>query len=258
MNRHGTRARYIAGCKCAPCKAANTRYAKLAKYRSDQGISTLLDAAPVKRHLRRLRAAGVGKRTIAARAGVSQTVVDRLLGLNSDRPAKRVRPDIAAKILAVTVNDRADGSLIDGTGTRRRLQALVALGYTQTDLAQRIGWSVANLNVITLGRHPSVTCATANLVDDLYEELSMRPGPSMRARAVARRNGWVPPLAWHDIDDLLEQPEPGALRRNDHINPLDVLELHEAGETPDAIAQRLGLSIRSIPTYLGRARQVAS
>lgn len=254
---HGTRSSYVRGCKCHHCRAANARYAKLAKYRSDKGISTLVDAGPVKAHLAMLREHGVGKRTIAARAGVAQTVVDRLLGIAPDRPAIKVRPDTAKRLLAVTINEHAPGAIVDATGTRRRLQALVALGWTQTKLAASIGWTTANLNNLILS-DDDVTRATADLVADLYERLSMRPGPSTRASAVARRRGWAPPLAWDNIDDPAEQP---AELRNPRqgVAVEDVLELYDAGETVAAIAQRFSIAASSVHTMIGRARrQVAS
>lgn len=253
MNGHGTRASYVRGCKCADCRAANARYAKVAKYRANRGISTLIDAAPVKAHLDQLRAHGIGKRTIAARSGVAMTVINRLIGIDHSRPARRIHPDTARKLLAVTVDDHAGGAFIDATGTRRRLQALVALGWTQTELGRRIGWTTANLNALIL-RSDTVTRATADLVTELYEQLSMRLGPSTRARSVATRRGWAPPLAWDNIDNPNEQPtERRDPRRG--IDALDILELYEAGERVDAIAQRFGLSEGSISTYLRRARQ---
>lgn len=254
---HGTRSSYVRGCKCADCRAANTRYAKLAKYRSDKGISTLVDAAPVKAHLAQLRAAGVGKRTIAQRAGVAQTVVNRLIGIDHSKPARRVHPDTAAKLLAVTAEAVADGQVIDGTGTMRRAQALVAIGWTQADLAARIGWTLGNFNGLVHGRR-DVTVGTARLVADLYDRLSMRPGPSQRARNISARYGWAPPLAWDDIDNPAEQPAERRKARQG-VPVEDVLELYQAGETIDAIAQRFGLSPTSVHTMIGRARrQVAS
>lgn len=253
---HGTRSSYVRGCKCADCRAANTRYAKLAKYRSDRGISTLVDAAPVRAHLELLRANGVGKRTIAQRAGVAQTVVNRLIGIDHSRPAQRVHPNTARKLLAVTLDDLADGQTVPGIGTQRRLQALVAIGWTQAALAARIGWTLGNLNALVHGRR-DVAAATHRLVADLYDELSMRPGPSQRARNLAARRSWAPPLAWDDIDNPNEQPaERRSARQGVAVE--DVLELYQAGETPDAIAQRFGISVTSIHTYLRRAREVAS
>lgn len=41
---------------------------------------------------------------------------------------------------------------------------------------------------------------TVDRIAALFRRLAMLPGPSKVARTVARRNGWVPPLAWDDID----------------------------------------------------------
>lgn len=254
---HGTRSSYVRGCKCADCRAANARYTKVAKYRSDKGISTLVDAQPVREHLAMLRAHGVGKRTIAQRAGVAQTVVNRLIGIDNSRPARRVHPDTARKLLAVTLDDHADGAFVDGTGTRRRLQALVAIGWPQAHLAARIGWSPSNFGVLIHDRE-LVTAATAGLVRDLYDDLSMQPGPSERARTYARKRAWAPPLAWDDIDNPHDIP--AEIRKPTRgVNPEDVLELYEAGENIHAIAGRFGISTNSVHTLVARGRrQVAS
>lgn len=260
---HGTRSAYVKGCKCGPCRAANSRYSKLQEYRAIAGIRTLVDAGPSKEHVAKLRAAGVGRRTIAARSGVSQTVVDRLVGLNTDRACNRVRPETERRILAVRADGLADGSGIDATGTVRRLRALVALGWTETELARRIGWTVANLNLLIVARRPQVLVRTARLVEGLYDELSMTPGPSGRARNLAASRGWLPPLAWDDeqIDDPDHQPE--NVRRlpakHSGITMEDIAEARAQGyETADQIGWRLGITRHAVAQILSRAGQVAS
>lgn len=89
-----------------------------------------------------------------------------------------------------------------------------------------IGWSTRELDKM-LDRKPSYTyrvltgpgdvyLTTANLFADLYERLSMtRPtADDEPAAAVIRRNvnmakrrGYLPPLAWVDIDDPDESPD---------------------------------------------------
>lgn len=259
--KHGMRSTYVKGCRCDQCRAANCRYAKLAKYRQDTGRKVLVDAEPVKRHLVKLRAAGVGKRTIAQRSGVAQTVVNRLIGIDHSKPARRIRPETARKLLAVTVEDHADGAYIDSIGTTRRLQALVALGYSQTSLAARLGWTTANLNVITLGNRSQVTRATAQLIAALYDELSMTPGTSARARSVAARRGWLPPLAWDD--DTIDSPHvqaPGARRTTSKVQCTaeDVHELLAMGETLDGIAARFAIRRNTVEQIIFRASKAAS
>ena len=104
---------------------------------------------------------------------------------------------------------------IDATGTTRRLRALVALGWTQLDRAERYGASDQYLSLLTRGdRHPKVHIDTANRVRTMYEQLCMtvpahRPAwVHDRQRRYAARRGWAPPLAWDgdDIDNPQARP----------------------------------------------------
>ncbi len=262
---HGTRSSYVKGCKCEACMAANCRYAKLQRYRSDAGIVTLVDAGPVKAHVAMLRAAGIGRRTIAMRAGVSQTVIDRLVGINKDKPSNRVRPETARRILAVRTVDVAPGSIVDTTGTTRRLRCLVAIGWTQTELARRIGWSVCNLNSVVMARRPGVRVDTARMVAAMYDELSMTPGPSARARSLAARHGWLPPLAWDDeqLDDPSHEPEDvrrkGISGGGSGITLEDIEDARAQGyQSARDIGWRLGVSRDAVQQILSRAERVAS
>lgn len=110
---------------------------------------------------------------------------------------------------------RAPARIVDATGTRRRLQALAAIGWPFRALADPLGYrdptAVARL------AHPStarVNARTAAAVTTLYDRLSMTPGPSSHTRGRAIRAGWAPPLAWDsdaDLDDPGAAPDlPGA------------------------------------------------
>jgi hypothetical protein len=93
--------------------------------------------------------------------------------------------------------------LVDATGTRRRLQALIAIGWPRRALAERLGTRPANIL-----RQRRVRAGTARRVARVYDQLSMTPGPDPRCAEAARRRGWAPPLAWDDdqIDDPRAQP----------------------------------------------------
>jgi len=67
---HGTRARYAGGCRCLPCRAANSRY-ECARFRARrEGDSRgIVDAAKARQHIDELSALGVGRRTIAEASG---------------------------------------------------------------------------------------------------------------------------------------------------------------------------------------------
>lgn len=104
--------------------------------------------------------------------------------------------------------------VIDATGTKRRLRALMALGWTGPQLDAAMG-RAPTFTAKLLCRSPRVNRVTADLVATVYEQLSMRlpddePAPNRqlinRTRNQARRKGWAPPLAWDDIDNPAEEP----------------------------------------------------
>mgnify|MGYP000116654497 CR=1 FL=1 len=124
--------------------------------------------------------------------------------------------DRAAGILATQL-DLAPHAYIDGTGTRRRLQALTAAGWSLTRLATHLGVTPRNL-LSTMTSSGDVTAARAATVVALYDRLwdadpaigatrYQRAGIPVTKRAAAR-HGWPPPLAWDDdqIDDPTATP----------------------------------------------------
>lgn len=98
--------------------------------------------------------------------------------------------------------------LVPALGTVRRLQALQAIGYGYPRLAIETGISEKTLRNPTY-RGQWVYRVTADAVATVYERLCMTPldGPyARRSRNMAAAKGWMPPLAWDDIDDPDERP----------------------------------------------------
>jgi hypothetical protein len=98
-----------------------------------------------------------------------------------------------------------DPAYTDATGTRRRLQALIAIGWPIRELARQMGWT-GNPGLLLYGERQQVHKHTAALVADVYDRLWDVPGPSVRSRRAAARAGYAPPLAWDDIDDPAATP----------------------------------------------------
>lgn len=276
---HGTHACYVLDrCKCPPCTAANSAYertrAKLHAYGRWDGYT---DAQPARKHLAKLRAQGMGLRTIGKRAGVSESTLGKIVYGDPVRgrgPSKRIRPSTEAKILAVTstgLDDLAGGAKIDGTGTRRRLRALVATGWTQPRLAEFMGMATENLNKVVNGNHPKVEASTARTARDLYNRLwNVPPMPrnnleaawSRRVKALAAQRGWVPPLAWDDeeIDNPAARPHATNRVQPDNRTSGDVMAENvrflldqDPWATRQEIAQRLGLNVKTLDVSLRRA-----
>lgn len=169
-----------------------------------------VDAQPAREHVEQLLAAGLGTRRIADLAGVSRLSIQRLLNGRGDigtGPTKMLRRTTAAKLLAVPApeiswHNAARAALVDGTGTRRRLQALIADGHTLTALDVALGWSRGSLSKI-LNRPGPVTAGTAHSVAELFARLQLTPGADERSRRRGALNGWALPMQWDEdeIDD---------------------------------------------------------
>lgn len=91
---------------------------------------------------------------------------------------------------------------VDATGTRRRLEALAALGYSMADISARLGCT--RTYVYQLRKSTQVRSDNAVAVATLYDRLCMTLPDhplAVRARRHAAKQGWLPPLAWDDIDN---------------------------------------------------------
>lgn len=97
---------------------------------------------------------------------------------------------------------------VDPTGTRRRLQALLANGWTLNLLGARLGISGSAVSQYASPARLFVEADTARAVDDLYDRLADRRGPSTYNMTRLQRRGWLVPLWWDEdtIDDPSYQP----------------------------------------------------
>lgn len=193
---HGTRAAYVRDeCRCPSCTAANTAASdQLYRARAYGRWKPYVDASPSRAHITALRAAGIGVDQIAKLAGLSPSHLRGLIDSSNGKPPfQKVRRETAERILAVPVDDssRAANSRVDATGTHRRLQALVANGWTQQWLAHELRRSPANLRRSMTS--DSVTARTAKLVHEVYERLWDAEPPQLLA--VQRRASAAAPSA---------------------------------------------------------------
>jgi len=267
---HGTLTGYIIHkCRCRPCRAANNGYsARVRRLRAYGRWQPLVDAQPVREHLRLLAAHGIGARRAARLAGVPTTTIQRLLhgSTNPPRPpTRRMRPAAAARILALrpTLDLLADGARTNATGTHRRIHALAAAGWPLSALATRLGADrYATRRIL---RAHQVSARTARTVAALYDQLwdqdpltrGVLKTSAARARALASRNGWPPPAAWDDdtIDDPAARPDLGGhARRQDALLEDAQFIASTTGADHDQTAARLGIT----RDYYDKIRERAS
>jgi hypothetical protein len=189
--------------------------------------------------------------------------------------------------------DTAD-RLVSSLGTARRLQALVAIGYTNWMLAERLSCRENRVSDLCARVRGRVRTSVARDVTDLFEQLREQPyeGPgSTRARARAARSDWATPDQWEgrDIDDPLASPsEPGDESVIDYEDPYEqwlrerlttspgfqvpegymgranpgfhnrmVTRLTELGRGAEEIGYQLGLTQRSVVRVRARAKVAA-
>jgi hypothetical protein len=257
---HGTVNMYINDrCRCPECReaarVAKDRYCRLKAYgRWDSGF---VPAEPVREHVLRLQGYGIGLNRIAWLAGVSRGTIGKLLYGDPTRgqgPRTRVRRGFAERVF--TVRPRleyvAGNAVVDPTGTRRRVQALVSIGWSQQRIAD-----VARLDVNSLSRvlngDRAVHGRTALQVKRAFDELWDKPqyGDDWRSRISANRarnyaaaRGWVSPLAWDDdtIDDPQAVPDTGS--GSGFVHAVDRFDeavfLLDGGAPVEDVLRRLG------------------
>lgn len=93
---------------------------------------------------------------------------------------------------------------VPNVGALRRKQALARMGWTEPELARRMGGSAPRPR--QRGNIRNVNPETHAWWVEAYERYCMTEGPSRRVMAIAVTKGWAPPMAWLDIDDPDELP----------------------------------------------------
>lgn len=173
-----------------------------------------VDAQPVRDHVEAIRRTGMSLAGIVKHTGVNSGSIDHLLyGKAPYPPAAKIRTENAQAILAYwpTLDDYEDGAIIDGTGTRRRVQALAAIGWPSVAVHQHVG-HITSKAVERLRTNERVTARTARAIRDFYAKVSERPAEdhgvvpwvAARTRTYAAKFAYVPPVAWDD--DLIDDP----------------------------------------------------
>lgn len=264
-HQHGTESAYVHDrCRCDPCSLAKRRASKRTAHLAGRQYT---DPAPARTRVLELLGAGMPFGQIEALTGVNRTGLRYLIGDIAGRQrASRVRVTTAAAILAVhpTAHDSRASGLCDPTGTVRRLQALMAIGWPIRRLAQVS--RISNLPAIRIeagaGRpvRASTRAAVRTLYDELWDVDPRTRGVDQRRWTLTRKRaalqGWPPPAAWDDdsIDDpsalpqSVDLPAPGRVARRLALIE-DVRELHELGESPELIAARVGLTAVNLAQF---------
>ncbi|MBB3752444.1 hypothetical protein FHT44_004956 [Mycolicibacterium sp. BK634] len=172
----------------------------------------MVDAREAQEHVARLRDGGMPYARIAGLAGLSKDGLRKIyLGRRT-----RIQLDTHRRIMAVELSGHCDDAdpaqLIPSFGAARRVQALCAMGFTRSYLAEFMGVTVhvlaklAYSDICTDGRGQLVQARTAQVIEDAFETLQMTPVDSpilqsriaKKCRTQALKRGWAPALYWDE------------------------------------------------------------
>lgn len=231
---HGVRARYSIGCRCVPCRKANSEYESArARARKAGEWNGLVDAEPARLHLMHLSSLGIGYKTVADQSGVSRTT----LAAVKTRKKTRIRALSAAAVLRVDGRCHADGALVSAAGVRQRITRLVGKGMSKASIARRLGLQRGALQYT----HPKVTELTRQRFIALEHRLKTEQEEARRAARDTDR-------AHKAAHELLRKTEAAEVRR----------QRRERAEARKAqrVAARLDRSGIEAPAAIARRAQI--
>lgn len=249
------------GCRLAPCVERRQRWADERKMAIRNGTwQPYVDAAPVRHHIRALLAAGLTQDRIAALAGLPhQSVADFTGGIRGRGIRHHTAPEKAARILAIDPRI-ASNVRVDATGTHRRIQALVAIGWPLTYISVRSGLHSTRVDQIL--RSDTIRIETRQRIADGYDAIrGLKPErngvpehKAKLARQRAKAKHWPPPKYWDRFPDAIDDehftPEYGMTKADLLAEEADFL-VTVAGLTRTQAAQRLGKDKTYVDRVLG-------
>lgn len=266
---HGTLScRKYRGCDRPECVAAALAYEARRRRLMGYGRwNPLVDAEPARQHLRKLNGQGCSYRSIADALGKYTAAITHIVFTHAGKSrTQRIRPELSAAILALTVED-VRPPRVSAVGTSRRVRALNLVGWPNTVIGERIGKIATHVNHIHHQRQ--VLRETAEAIQDLYETLKgldpvehgVDPHTARTVAGKARVRGARDPLWWEDwggIDD--PKFDPAAIEQELNVRQLGALRRDEIehlggyGLNAEQIAERLGMAYGTVRDIMRELR----
>lgn len=163
---HGTRMKYVGGCKCLKCRMANSNYETgRARRRLAGDGNGIVDASIARAHILRLSKQKVGYKMIGSLTGVACSI---LWGIREGK-RPRCRAATVRKILAVTAANAGDAILVDAATSWTKIRKLQKEGYTRRTIARMLG-SKAKVPALQLNKK-KITVKSRARVEALYRKL---------------------------------------------------------------------------------------
>ncbi|URN11316.1 hypothetical protein LUW77_03215 [Streptomyces radiopugnans] len=202
---HGTEARYQGSttrppCRCRTCITGWSRVGQRRELARLQGRPASIPSAAITAHIKTLTDSGMSAGQIAAAVGVNSSTICE----HAEGRWLKIHRTTAEKILTVQPGQYGNLGQVPALGTRRRIQALYAIGHGVTALAAATGLTANGIAKIAYGQAETVSARTRDTIAATYRTLATQPGASHRAQQRATRQHWAPPAAW---DDDIDNPD---------------------------------------------------
>lgn len=141
--RHGTRARYVAGCRCPECGHANRVY--LDDYKAGRAIEgrRTVPAYAVVTHIAALRASGVELTAIARLTGFSVHHLRSVARGGYSRVTRRLHD----AVLSIQPGDYSENSLVPAAVAAEVYDAIKAAGVETQAIAKAFGYTTPHVNI---------------------------------------------------------------------------------------------------------------
>lgn len=202
MSGHGTRSRYVTGCRCESCCAANREYAKArprAKAREEYvGGAFRVSPDVARRAIAQLVSMGWNRNEIARAAGVSKNSVNNIWNRRNKNgeTLEYVTRDTIERLLALVrekKHAREGGQLVDSAPYREAVMAWREV-FTFPELSELTGMSVNQLHNFVYHGTPSIRESTARVIRKAAPKVAeafrmkkgYRPAPTWRERMAER------------------------------------------------------------------------
>ena len=158
---HGTRLRYMSGCKCMLCRAANSNYeVKRSAARRHGEWNGLVLADKAQKHIAKLSKKGIGYKSVAEITGIAYSTIFKI----KSGERKNLRAENEKKILAVSVEAVNDATKIPAIKTWKQIEWLLEEGFSKAELARRLGYKTPAIQI----NRNRVTAKTALKVERFY------------------------------------------------------------------------------------------
>ncbi|QWY84249.1 helix-turn-helix DNA-binding domain protein [Arthrobacter phage Zaheer] len=152
---------------------------------------------------------GASIRAIADAAGTAPLVISELAaGTCTGMMVSTEEAILKVRFRHIMYRSNPDAK-VPSIGLRRRLQALLTMGWRHQDLEPLLGFDSG----VVLYQKGDVTFRKHEATKRVYDELWNKRGPAdLRTMRVVAKAGYAPPLAWDDdtIDDPTAAPDLGA------------------------------------------------